>query len=168
MTNYLDLARHYYDRKDYEKVCDLCDRAALGQYDLFLTHELWGEALLAMGRFRDASSKFMLAAQAPTVNENSTQISEMLFKSGSALARAEDYEEAARQYMSGIAISKSTINVLSKLIETLDLCQAEHVLAAIQKDFKGAFQIEITDVEELSLMLNGLLSDERAVLVKEL
>ncbi len=106
----------------------------------------------------------MLATQSPAVPENSEQTSDMFFRSATALARAGDYEEAARRYMSGIAASRVRIDLPAKLIGSLDLSQIEHVLSVIQEEFEEAFQVEIMDVEELSTLLNSLLSDERAVL----
>ncbi len=58
MPNYLDLARDSYEHEEYEKACELSAQAASGGYDFFKTHSLWGEALLALGKFKEASDKF--------------------------------------------------------------------------------------------------------------
>jgi len=164
MPNILDLACDSYERQEYKKVCELCDQAASGEYDSFKCHSLWGEALFALRKFKEASNQFMLATRSPAVPKYSEQTSDMFFRSATALAHAGDYEEAAQRYMAGIAASRLRIDLLAKLIGGLDLPQIEHVLSVIQEDFKKAFHVEITDIEELSTLLNNLLSNERAML----
>lgn len=164
MPNYMKLARDSYDREDYERACELCAQVSSDLYPVYESHSLWGEALLGLGEFKQAADKFLAASQSATAHLNAAQTSELLFKSGIALARAGEYEEAAHRYIAGIAASDIQIDLLSTLLSSLDLFQTEQVLNVITDEFKAAFQIEITDAEELGRLLNGLLSSKRAIL----